>query len=192
MTRGRARGASLVELLVGTALAMIALAALTAAIACGGRLLAQGAGRGELEDIAHIAVETLAFDVRRAGYDPRAVGVERVLEAAADHVTVAADLDASGAVDGTSEETVGYLCSASLHRLSRVVGRQSMPLADGVTVCAFRYLDRNGAALAIPAGGLVAADRARVHAVGLDLTLAAPPLHGTTGRRALVAVRGSR
>ena len=192
MTRGcwDRGGFALVELLVGTGLALAALGALTAAIACGGRLLVRGAARGEVEDVAHIAVEALTFDVRRAGYDPRLVGVERLAEAAADRLTVTADLDANAAVDATSEETVTYLCSAALRRLSRIVGRQSLPLADGVTACAFRYLDASGAPLSLPAGGLATADRARVRAVGLDLALTDATLHAATNRRTLIALRG--
>jgi Tfp pilus assembly protein PilW len=186
------RGASLVELLVGTALALAALGALTAAIACGGRLLVQGGARGELEDVAHIAVEALTFDVRRAGYDPTLAGVERLVEAAADRLTVTADLDGNGAVDGTSEETVAWVCAPAQRRLSRIVGRQSMPLADGVTSCAFRYLDAGGAPIVVPPAGLAAIDRARVRAIALDLDLTAAPLHAPSGRRTVVALRGTR
>ena len=189
MRRAGTRGTGLVELLVGVALALAALGALTASIACGGRLLVQGSARGELEDVAHIAVEALTFDVRRAGYDPTRVGVEGLVEAAADRVAFSADLDGSGAVDDASEETVTYVCSTALRRLSRIVGRQSMPLADGVTGCAFRYLDGSGAALVVPSGGLGAADRVRVRAVGLDLAVAGATLHGRTQRRVLVARR---
>src|SRR5207247_177503 len=80
-----------------------------------------------------------------------------VREADADRLVLAADLDGDGAVDDASEETAAYVCLASARRLSRLVGRQSMPLADGVTGCGFRYLDREGAPMAIPPGGLAAA-----------------------------------
>jgi len=181
------RGTSLVELLVGTALAMTALAALTASVSCGGRVLVRGAGRGELEDIAHIAVEALAFDVRRAGYDPTLVGVVALVEAATDHLVVTADLDGNGSIDDASEERITWSCAPG--KLSRLVGRQSLPVADGVTGCAFAYLDATGAPLATPAGGLAAVDRARVRAVALDLTVAADALHAATRRRPVVALR---
>src|SRR2546428_2730765 len=60
---------------------------------------------------------------------------------------------------GPADERAPARCLASARRLSRLVGRQSMPLADGVTGCGFRYLDRDGAPMAIPAGGLGAAAR---------------------------------
>jgi Tfp pilus assembly protein PilW len=64
------RGATLVELLVGTALGLAVLAALAAAFGAGGRLLLGSAARAEGEDVAQLAVEAFVFDVRRAGYDP--------------------------------------------------------------------------------------------------------------------------
>ncbi len=189
MTRPGARGASLVELLVGTALGMTALAALTASIACGGRMLVRGAARGELEDVAHLAVEALTFDVRRAGFDPTLVGVQPLVEAATDHVILNADLDGDGVIDDTSEEKITWTCSTAQRKLSRLVGRQSLPLADGVTACAFRYLDATGTALPVPAAGLALADRARVRAVALDVTIAGDAVRAATRRQPAIALR---
>ena len=185
----RARGTGLVELLVGAALALLVLSALTAAVATGARLLVACGARGEAEDTAQLALEALGFDVRRAGWDPAASGLAAVREAGADRLVLAADLDGDGAVDDTSEETTAYVCLASASRLSRLVGRQSMPLADGVTGCGFRYLDRDGVPMAIPAGGLGAAARARIAAVALDLVLLPNGLAGRAERSILIALR---
>ena len=189
MRFGRARGTGLVELLVGAALALLVLSALTAAVATGARLLVACGARGEAEDTAQLALEALGFDVRRAGWDPAASGLAAVREAGADRLVLAADLDGDGAIDDTSEEITAYRCDASARRLSRVVGRQSMPLADGVTGCAFHYLDRDGAAMPIPTGGLDAAARARIGAVGLDFVLVPSGLRGRSERRLLIALR---
>ena len=64
-----------------------------------------------------------------------------------------------------------------------------MPLADGVSVCGLRYLDAAGTAFAVPPAGLGAADRARIRALALDLTLVPTALHGPTARTVLVALR---
>jgi Tfp pilus assembly protein PilW len=189
MRARRTRGTSLVELLVGAALALIVLSALTAAVAAGARLLVACGARGEAEDTAQLALEAFAFDVRRAGWDPAASGLAAVSEAAADRLALAADLDGDGAVDDTSEETTAYVCSTSTRRLSRLVGRQSLPLADGVTGCAFRYLDRQGAPMAVPAGGLDAAARTRIGAVALDLVLLPNGLAGRSERSLAIALR---
>ncbi|HUE30563.1 MAG TPA: hypothetical protein VMR79_06795 [Verrucomicrobiae bacterium] len=185
----QARGTTLVELLVGAALSLVVLSALTAALGVGARLLIACGARGEVEDTAQLALEALTFDVRRAGWDPAASGFEPVREADAERLVLAADLDGDGAVDAASEETTGYVCLPSARRLSRLVGRQSLPLADGVTACGFRYLDRDGAPMAIPAGGLDAAARARIGAVALDLVLLPNGLAGRSERSILIALR---
>ena len=188
MTRGT-RGTGLLELLVGAALGLAALAGLTAAVGAGARVLARASARFEAEDTAQLALESLTFDARRAGYDPTAAGIVPVTEATAERVALAADLDGDGAVDSSSEEATAYVCNAVAERLSRITGRQSLPLADRVRTCAFRYLDAAGAPIAIPAAGLDAAARARIRAVALDLVLRPTRLRGETARTALVALR---
>ena len=183
------RGIGIVELLVGTLLALLVLGALTAAVAVGARLVVAGGARGEAEDTAQLAVEAFTFDGRRAGYDPSAAGNEAIVQARPDGVTFGADLDGDGVVDATSEEQTAYACSAANQRLSRIIGRQSLPLADGVTACALRFFDTTGTAMAVPAAGLGTADRARIRAVALDLTLVPTALHGATARTVLVALR---
>jgi Tfp pilus assembly protein PilW len=190
--RQRARGVVLMELLVGAALGLVVLSMLTATVAVGARVLVASGARGEAEDTAQLAVEAFLFDARRAGWDPAAAGVAPVTDAQAARVAFAADLDGDGAVDPASEETVGYVCAPGAGRLSRVVGRQSLPLADGVTACAFRYLDAAGAPVAMPPGGLDAASRAAVRAVALDLALVPTGLHGAVERTVVVALRSTR
>ena len=188
MRRGT-RGTGLVELLVGVTLGLAVVAALTAAVGTGARLLTAAGARGEAEDTAQLALEALTFDLRRAGWDPAASGLGALRAADADRLVVAADLDGDAAVDDASDEVIGYVCAPGARRLSRLVGRQSMPLADGVTGCAFRYLDRSGTAIAIPAGGLDAPTCARIGAVALDLVLVPNGLAGRSERRLLIALR---
>ena len=127
--------------------------------------------------------------VKQAGYDPAAAGVPAVSEARTDRLTLAADLNGDGTVAASSEETTAYVCALPAQQLSRIIGRQSLPLAGGVLACGFRYLDATGTPLAVPPAGLDVPDRSRIRAVGLDLTLR---LRGTpTTRRVVVALRTS-
>jgi Tfp pilus assembly protein PilW len=182
------RGTMLVELLVGAALALGVLAVLAAAVGGGGRALAGLGARAEGEDIAALAVEALAVDVRRAGWDPTGAGVSALTDARPDRCALAADLDADGAVNGASEEAVAWVCGPG--QLSRIVGSQSLPAAGGVVACAIGYLGADGAPLAVPAGGLDAAGRAAVRAVTLDVALRPTGLRAPTGRHVVVAFRG--
>lgn len=183
------RGMTVVELLVGTMLALVVLGALAGAVGTGARVLAAAGARGEAEDTLEMALEALTFDLRRAGYDPAAAGLAPLTDAAADRVGSVADLDGDGAIDATSEETTGYTCAGSPLRLSRLVGRQSLPLADGLTQCAFTYLDADGRTIAVPAAGLAPADRARVRAVALAVSARPTGLHAPSARTIAIAVR---
>jgi Tfp pilus assembly protein PilW len=185
------RGSAVVELLVGSTLSLLVVGALTAAIGAGSRLLLSVGGRAQAEDIVHLTIEALVFDVRRAGYDPSGAGVPPVSEARVDGLTLAADLDGDGTVDPASEEVTAYACVLGTRRLSRIIGRQSLPLADGIAACAFRYLDATGAPIPVPGAGLGAADLARIRAVVFDVTLT--PLGGgaPTARSVTVALRST-
>lgn len=187
--RHDARGATLAELLVGAGLGLVILALLTAAVAVGSRLARAAGARGEAEDTAQLAVEAFLFDVRRAGFDPAGVGVVALSEALPDRVELAADLDGDGIVDAASEEVTAHVCATGLGRLSRIIGRQSMPLADGVTACTFRYLDAAGVPLPLPPAGLPAAGRALVRAVAFDLVLTPSGLAGRAERHVTAALR---
>lgn len=183
------RGFGVAELLVGATIGLLVLGALTAALGAGGRLLLGTGLRLEADDVAVSAAEALAFDVRRAGWDPAAAGVEPLPGAAADGLTVEADLDGDGSIDATSEERVRWACLGGPPRLSRIVGVQSMPVANAVVACAFAYLDADGAPVPDPGGGLDAAARAAVRAVVLDVAVQPPGLTAAVARRTTVALR---
>jgi hypothetical protein len=183
------RGAGLLDLLVGLVLAGLALAVLVGAAGTGGRLLVNAGRRAEVEDTAQLAVESFAFDVRRAGFDPAAADVPALELVEPGRVRLTADLDGDGAIDSSSEETVTWVCTAATRRLSRIVGAQSMPVADGADGCGFRYFDADGAALAVPPAGLAPGDLAGVRSLALDLVLSTSGLDAPAVRTVRVALR---
>lgn len=167
----RVRGASLVETLVATTIGVVLLSVLTGALAAGARALVRTGARAEASDTSGLANEAFLFDVRRAGHDPAASGVVAVVEARSNRVTLDADLDGDGLVNLASAEHVSWFCNTAAQRLSRIVGAQSMPLADGVIGCRFDYLDRASSPLVPPGSGLDATRRAQVAVIVLSLRL---------------------
>jgi len=139
--------------------------------------------------VAYLATEAFALDVRRAGFDPRAAGVEPVVEASATRLGLAADLDGDGMVDGASEERTTIACDVPGGRLSRIVGAQSLPLANGVVACVLSYADATGAGLAVPPGGLDATARSRVRRATLDVAITPPGAATPTVARVSTALR---
>ena len=186
----RRRGSGLLELLLAILLGSAALTALAGIVAPAGRYLQRAGLRAESSDTIQLATEALLFDIRRAGFDPRGVGVARLPDASSEMLLVEADLDGDGVIDDRSAERVRYRCDTSRGRLSRIVGRQSMPLATGLTSCAFSYLDARALPVTGSPAGLDAADRARVRAV--TMTIAGTHTGGTasTTRQLTVAFGG--
>ena len=194
MTRrssGFSRGFSLVELLVALGLGLAIAIAAVAAVATGLRALARLALRAEAEDVLTLGLEAFTLDVRRAGFDPRGAGLPAVAEATTSRLALQADLDGDGLVDTTSEESTTIACDVPGGRLSRIVGSQSLPLANGVVGCALEYADAAGAVMPIPAGGLDAAARARVRRATLAVALQPAGSGVAAVRRATVALRSA-
>jgi Tfp pilus assembly protein PilW len=190
--RGRDRGVALVELLVGGALAILVLGACVGAVAASAHLLAALGARAEVEDTAELAMEAFRFDVRRAGFDPAGASIDPLPMASPDQLTLAADLDADGSLDASSEEVTRWACATSPSRLSRVIGAQSLPVAAPLARCELFYLDGDG--VEMPAGGtgeLSAADRARVRRVVLELAVEPSQGGAPAVRRAEVALRSA-
>jgi hypothetical protein len=186
----RLRGSSPIEALLAATAGLLMLSALTGALAGGARALVRGGARAEVSDTIGLAVEAFLFDIRRAGHDPAGIGVTPVTLARTDRVTLEADLDGDGVIDGASAERVSWVCGTDTRRLSRILGAQSMPVAGGVIGCGLSYLDGEAEPLAAPPTGLDATDRSRIALVVLDLRLlprgGGPPVE----RSVAIALRG--
>jgi Tfp pilus assembly protein PilW len=187
--RRTTRGVTLIELVVGMAITLLTLGACAGARAASARLVAAVGGRAEAEDTAQLAAEAFRFDARRAGFDPTASGIEALAAALPDQLTLQADLDANGVVDGGSEEMTRWLCATAPPRLSRIIGAQSLPVAAPVSRCELRYLDATGGELPA-AGGLDAAGRARVRRIVLEFAVDPAGGGAAAGRTVEVALRG--
>lgn len=183
------RGFTLVELLVGLALGLLAVGLLVAGVAAGTRLLVVAGARVEATDAVVIAAESFQFDVRRAGWDPAGIDVEPLVTAQPGRVTLHADVDGDGSIDADSEEVTSYVCSIGPPRLSRIIGAQSMPVAGDVSTCGLRYLDAAGVELVAGPGGLSFTDRRAVRAIVLDLGVRPPVLAAPAMRSVPVALR---
>ena len=184
-------GFSLLELLVALALGLAVAVAAVSAIATALRHVTRLALRAEVDDLVAMSLEAFTLDVRRAGFDPRAAGIEAVVEATAARLRLQADLDGDGAIDATSEESTTIACDVAGGRISRIIGAQSLPLANGVTICALSYADETGTSVPVPPGGLDATARRRVRRTTLDLGLLPPTSAVPATRAATVALRST-
>ena len=138
-------GLTILELVVATALTTIVLASLVSVVATQSRLYSRTAERTRSNQTLRLIVDVLSRDVRRAGFDPAGTALVPVLEAGPTRLLLQADDDGDGSIDRGSRERVGYLFRPGAGTLSRIVGRQSMPLAEDLPPDGFHLSYRNDA-----------------------------------------------
>ena len=179
-------GLTLVELVVGMALALVGAAALTALLRAGVAAWARAGASAETASEVADGVDQLVRDLRIAGYDPTGAAHAGLTVVAADRVEMTADLDGNGAIDASSEERIGYRVAAASRSLQRVVGAQSLPIVSDVAAggLALAYFDRDGARLD-PAAAATAAGT-RVVTVALAATPRGRPAVRVNGGARLV------
>lgn len=145
----RTHGFTLLELLIGLALALVTLAAATGLCAAGIRAWQRVSARADALAAVTDALDSISRDVRLAGYDPQGRGLAGLTAADASGMTLMADLDGDGAIDERSDEQVAYRWSRASAALLRVVGRQAMVMLPDVPDGGFRlrYFDADGVEL---------------------------------------------
>ena len=143
-------GHSLVELLVATAVTGLLMAATLSLLQSGLAAWGWGAGRVEAQQAVRAALERMARELREAGYDPAAAGIEAVLVAEPARIVFQRDLNGNGLIDPT-QERVTYVLRSGETTLRRDAGGGAQPLAESVRRFALSYLDRVGAPTTDPA-----------------------------------------
>lgn len=162
-------GLTVVEILVAILITSASTAALVGGVATLARAYRRIEERTLAQQTARLVLELVNRDLRRAGFDPTGSGLDPIL-AAGDHVLqIQADDDGSGVIDDRSEELVAYVFQPRDGILSRVVGRQSMPIASGLPPdgCRLAFLDAAGDALIDEGTGLDGPRRAAIRRVRL-------------------------
>ncbi len=170
---GRARGVTLIELLLATALAALAAAGFAAVFAATRGARHQAADGAEAVASVAAALDQVVRDVRLAGYDPRARGIGGIATATATSLVLCADLDGDGVIDTASEEQIGYRVSGDT--LQRTVGQQTLPMLDELAPggLQLQYRDAQDLAVDPAAPGALPA----IRTVLVDLSVRATPLH---------------
>ena len=170
-TLRRTAGFSLAELLVASFVASVVLTSLVGFAAAQGRFFRRAQEQLTANQTLRLVLDVISRDLRQAGFDAQGTAVEPVLAASSMALVLQQDGDGDGLVDTGSREIITYAFRPEAGTLSRVVGRQSMPLATGLPADGFRlsYMDSAGAALDPDTSGLDATDRAAVRRVRVEL-----------------------
>jgi len=168
---GQAAGFSLAELLVASFVASVVLTSLVGFATAERRFFHRAEEQLTANQTLRLVLDVLSRDLRQAGFDARGTAVEPVVAATSTTLVLQQDDDGDGIVDTGSTEIITYAFRPEAGTLSRVVGRQSMPLVTGLPADGFQlsYMDSAGAALDPDTGGLDATDRAAIRRVRVDL-----------------------
>jgi len=164
-------GFSLLELLLATFIASVALASLVGFSATQGRAFRRADERLAASQTVRLALDALSRDLRQAGFDARGTAVEPVAAASSTTLALQQDCEGDGTVDGRSRELITYSFDPGVGTLSRIVGRQPMPLASGLSEDGFRfsYTDVSGSALDADGRNLDAPERSAIRRVSVAL-----------------------
>jgi type II secretory pathway pseudopilin PulG len=177
-TLKRVDGFSLPELLTATLLMSLAGAALVSFAATQSRGFARADRRSTASRDVRLALEVLSRDLRQAGFDAVGRALEPIPVAGPTRLTLQQDGDEDGMVDATSDEVIAYVFRPIDGTLSRVVGRQSMPLLSGLAADGVRlsYADAHDIPLGAGGADLDEGERRAIHHV--DIALLARDPHG--------------
>lgn len=169
-----ARGSSLMDVLVGTALGLVTLASLLGFYRFQLFALRNQSAQVEVQTAARNILNLMVGDLRRAAANPTCVSnFEGVAEAFADRIRVRSDLNANGVIDAAGED-IAYKFDRTAKTLTRTAGGITEELSDtnfGAADFRLRYFDGNGTELTPGASGLTQTQRAQVRRIRLSLTL---------------------
>jgi prepilin-type N-terminal cleavage/methylation domain-containing protein len=174
----REDGFSLPELLVAMLIAALTMTALLNFTVVQSRAFARVDARLAASQDMRLVLDVISRDVRQAGFDARGLAVEPVVAASAARLILQRDENEDGMLDASGGERISYRFRPGVGTLSRMVGRQSMPLASHLPPDGFRlsYVDARGAPLRPDGVDLTPAERAAVRRI--DVTLMARAADG--------------
>jgi prepilin-type N-terminal cleavage/methylation domain-containing protein len=173
-------GFTLMEILVSTAIALVALTTAGAFNRFQLFSLRTQANQLDLQTTARNVVDLFAREVRQAGFDPNcAKTFSGVATASAAQLRILSDLNANGMIDGTNEDITYAFTTRQLARTT--VEATDVLISDlDVTGSRFRYYDSAGTEIIPGSGQLSSAQRAAVQRVRIELVVtgqAADPLN---------------
>ncbi len=168
-------GFTTVEILVATAISLVALATVTSFNRFQLFALRNQANQLDLQTTARNFVDLFAREVRRAGVDPTcAKTFSGIVDAGATWLRIQSDLNGTGII-GAPNEDVRYFYDFSTNSARRTANGTTEILVSGVNLdgSRIRYFDTAGTEI-VPSGTspLTAAQRAAIRRVRIELAMA--------------------
>lgn len=163
----RQAGFTLVDILVGLALASVLMAAVVSLFTTMGRSYTTQNVTADVQEVTRAGVELMTTDIRMAGVNPGQLSGVGIVAAAPTNIQFTSDLNLNGVIDDTYEQITYYLDADRL--MQQLFAGGPMPLVENVANLSFDYRDENGD----PVTDLVA-DIAIIRTVIISMTVQEP------------------
>jgi type II secretory pathway component PulJ len=160
-------GFTLVDILVGLAMASILMVAVVSLFTTMGRSYTTQNVAADVQEVTRAGVELMTQDIRMAGVNPRQISGVGIVAATPTSIQFTSDLNLNGAIDDTYEQISYYLNADRL--MQQLFAGNPMPLVENVTILSFDYRDENDD----PVTDLVG-DLAKIRTVIISLTVQEP------------------
>jgi Tfp pilus assembly protein PilW len=140
LTREKNAGFTLMELLVSMGIGMAILAAVASTFMTQTKYLNAQEQVNEMQQNARAVVDIMLREIKMAGYKPNGGSVTAVAKFTSSELRVQADLDASGSINGSSNEDITY----KYESVNKRILRNSVVLAENIDSFTFEYKKADG------------------------------------------------
>jgi type IV pilus assembly protein PilW len=173
---GCQRGFTLVDILVGLAMASVLMVAMVGLFTTLGRSYTTQNVAADVQEVTRAGVELMAQNIRMAGVNPGGRSGIGIVSAATNAIQFTSDLNLNDDIDDTYERISYYLQGDEL--MQQLLTGNPMPLVENVTNLSFDYRDENDD----PVTDLVA-DLNEIRTVIISMTVEEPAGRGQPVRR---------
>jgi type IV pilus assembly protein PilW len=150
--QNKARGFSLVELLIAIAISGIVLGAVSTLFIMQNKSYSVQEQVTEMQQNARAAMDIMTREIRMAGYDPSSSANASIVTATSGSINFTQDLDGDGSTTGTNENiTYSLYTSSGIQKIGRDTGGGNQPVAENIQALTFAYYDSDGNTTAVPA-----------------------------------------
>ena len=137
----RQAGFSLVDILVGLAIASVLMVAVVSLFTTMGKSYTTQNVAADVQEVTRAGVELMSQDIRMAGVNPGLASGVGIVAASSTNIQFTSDLNLNGTIDDTYERITYYLDGDQL--MQQLFAGNPMPLVENVTNLNFDYRDGN-------------------------------------------------
>jgi len=137
----RQTGFTLVDILVGLAMASVLMVAMVGLFTSLGKSYTTQNVAADVQEVTRAGVELMTQNIRMAGVNPGGTAGIGIVSAAGNQIQFTSDLNLNDEIDNTYEQISYYLQDGQL--MQQLYTGNPMPLVENVTRLSFDYWDEN-------------------------------------------------